>query len=55
MTDSGTPPVVQDPKSDYSKVFCETARKVGARLSLLPRDYSARFPKIVVKNGEKEE
>jgi ATP-binding protein involved in chromosome partitioning len=55
MTDGGTPPVVQDPKSDYAKAFCETARNMAARLSLQPRDYSTRFPKIVVKASEKEE
>jgi len=30
-------------------VFSDMARKVGAMLSLQPKDYSAKFPKIVVK------
>lgn len=54
MTDSGYPPVVQDPESDYARVFCETARKTAAKLALQPKDYSSRFPKIVVKRDEKE-
>jgi ATP-binding protein involved in chromosome partitioning len=49
MTDSGYPPVVQDPESHYAKTFYELARKTGARLALQAKDYSARFPKIVIE------
>lgn len=55
MTDNGHPTVAQDPKSDYAKTFSETARKLAAKLALRPKDYSARFPKIVVEKDEKEE
>jgi ATP-binding protein involved in chromosome partitioning len=48
MTDSGNPPVVQETDSHYAKAFCEVGRKVAAKLSLQVKDYSARFPKIVV-------
>ena len=49
MTDSGNPPVVQDPESEAGKIFCEMARKVAAKLALQAKDYSSRFPKIVVE------
>lgn len=50
LTDSGTPPVAQEPQSGYSQRFAEIARSAAARLSLQPKDYSAKFPKIVVKS-----
>lgn len=48
-TDSGHPPASQEPMNDEAKVFFEMARKVAAKLALQTRDYSAKFPKIVVK------
>lgn len=53
MTDSGSPPVVQAPESDYAKAFCEMAKKLLAQLALQPKDYSAKFPKIVVEHRSK--
>jgi ATP-binding protein involved in chromosome partitioning len=50
MTDSGSPPVVQSPESSYAKLFCELARKVGAKLALQKPDYSSRFPKVVIQH-----
>lgn len=55
MTDSGDPPVVADAKSPYAKIFYEIARKVAAYLSLQAKDYSTRFPKIVVKHDTHRE
>lgn len=55
MTDSGHPPVVHDPLSDYAKAFHEMARNVAAQLSLQTKDYTAKFPKIVVEHGKQEE
>lgn len=49
MTDSGEPPVAGQPQSEYAQIFYEIARKVSAKLALQPKDYSARFPKVVVK------
>jgi ATP-binding protein involved in chromosome partitioning len=49
LTDSGNPPVVQEPDSHYSIAFGGIARKSAAMLALQPKDYSAKFPKIVVK------
>lgn len=52
MTDSGHPPVVQDPDSHYAKAFREAARQAAAALSLQTKDYSARFPKVVVEHNK---
>ncbi len=48
MTDNGYPPVAQDPLGPDAKLFYEIARKVAAKLSLQIKDYSAKFPKVVV-------
>ncbi|RDI39853.1 iron-sulfur cluster carrier protein ApbC [Aquicella lusitana] len=50
MTDSGNPPVTQEPEGQHTGTFCEIARKVAAILALQARDYSARFPKVVVQH-----
>jgi ATP-binding protein involved in chromosome partitioning len=49
MTDSGRPPVVQEPEGREAKLFYGLARKIAAALSLQAKDYSAKFPKIVVQ------
>lgn len=49
QTDAGNPPVVQNPDSPFAKIYCEIARKVAAILSLQLKDYSGKFPAIVVK------
>lgn len=48
-TDRGAPTVVEGFENDYAKPFYEIAKKVGAILSLQPKDFAAKFPKIVVK------
>lgn len=48
-TDAGNPPVTADPENTHAKLFCEIARKSAAQLSLQPKNYSAKFPKIVVE------
>lgn len=50
MTDSGIPPVIQEPQGVYAATFLEIAGKVIAKLALQPKDYSHVFPKIVVEN-----
>ncbi|HSR62825.1 MAG TPA: P-loop NTPase, partial [Gammaproteobacteria bacterium] len=49
--DNGKPTVALDPDSDSSQVYREIARKASAGLSLTAKDYSAKFPKIVVENN----
>jgi ATP-binding protein involved in chromosome partitioning len=53
MTDSGQPPVVQAPESEYAKAFCAVAEKVIDVLAQQPKDYAGKFPKIVVEHTKK--
>lgn len=48
LTDNGNPPVAQEPQGEDAHVFYQIARKVAAKLSLQAKDYSAKFPKVVV-------
>jgi ATP-binding protein involved in chromosome partitioning len=50
FADSGRPTVVADPEGTAAKIYKEIARKTAARLALKARDFSARFPNIVVQN-----
>lgn len=53
MTDNGNPPVVQAPESDYAKAFIEAAKKVIEVLAAQPKDYTNKFPNIVVEHTKK--
>lgn len=48
--DKGQPTVVADPESATAARYREIARKAAARLSRQGKDYSAKFPKIVIQN-----
>jgi ATP-binding protein involved in chromosome partitioning len=50
QTDAGTPPVVAAPLSEIAKQYTEIALRVSAKLSLQSKDYSKKFPAIVIKN-----
>jgi ATP-binding protein involved in chromosome partitioning len=50
QTDGGTPTVVADPESQNAKMYREIALQVAAKVSQQAKDYSHRFPLIVVKN-----
>ena len=52
MTDHGKPPVILHPPHQHADVFYTAARKIAAKLSLQNKDYSAKFPKIVVTQGK---
>ncbi len=49
--DSGKPTVAIQPDSTASRTYREIARKIGAKLALRARDYSARFPNIVIEKA----
>ena len=51
MTDNGYPPSTCEPAGDLAQNFSIIARKVAALLSLQPKNYSARFPKVVVEHS----
>jgi ATP-binding protein involved in chromosome partitioning len=48
--DSGRPTVAIEPESQIAQMYREIARRAAARLALRARDFSARFPKIVIQN-----
>jgi len=48
--DSGRPTVAIEPESRIAQMYREIARSAAARLALRARDFSARFPKIVIQN-----
>jgi len=50
QTDGGSPSVVAEPDAAPAVAYRATARRMTARLALQGKDYSRRFPKIVVEN-----
>ncbi len=48
--DGGNPTVVADPDSRAAQIYKEIARKTAATLALKAKDFSTRFPNIVVQN-----
>ena len=49
QTDNGRPTVVSAPGSAAAQAYLQTARRMAARLAMQGRDYSRRFPNIVVE------
>ncbi len=49
-TDSGKPTVVADPECHISQIYRDIARRVAAKLSQQKKDFSAKFPSIVIQN-----
>jgi ATP-binding protein involved in chromosome partitioning len=49
--DNGRPTVALEPDHAVSRSYYEIARKVAAKLGLRAKDYSAKFPRIVVENS----
>jgi len=50
LTDSGRPSVVADPTGRIAMAYRDIARRVGAKIALLAKDYSSKFPNIVIQN-----
>lgn len=51
FADSGRPTVISDPDGRAAQIYKEIARKTAARLALKAKDFSTRFPTIVVQNN----
>ena len=49
-TDAGKPTVVAEPESRIAHMYRDIARRVAAKLSLQKKDFSAKFPNIVIQN-----
>jgi ATP-binding protein involved in chromosome partitioning len=50
FADSGMPTVISDPDSRSAQIYKEIARKTAAKLALRAKDFTTRFPNIVVQN-----
>jgi len=50
QADSGSPTVAADPDSAVARVYREIARKAAVKIAEKAQDYTAAFPKIVIKN-----
>ncbi len=51
FADCGRPTVVADPEGRATEIYKEIARKMSARLALKSKDYSSKFPNIVIQNN----
>jgi ATP-binding protein involved in chromosome partitioning len=51
FADSGRPILVADPEGRPAQIYQAIARKMTAKLALKARDYSGRFPNIVIQNS----
>ena len=49
--DAGKPTVALQPDSATSRTYREVARRAAAKLALQARDYTSKFPKIVIQNS----
>lgn len=49
QTDGGNPIVAADPHSKMAAAYQEIAKRLAAKIALQPKDYSSKFPKIVVE------
>lgn len=50
QVDSGNPTVAADPDGRIAEIYRDIARKAAAKLASKSKDYSAKFPKIVIQN-----
>jgi len=50
LADSGRPTVAADPDSRAAQMYKAIARKMAAKLALRAKDYSGKFPNIVIQN-----
>jgi ATP-binding protein involved in chromosome partitioning len=49
--DSGKPTVIADPDSRATEIYKTIARKMTGKLALKGKDYSSKFPNIVIQNS----
>jgi len=50
-TDEGKPTVVKDPQGRIAQTYRDIARRTAAKLSLKAKDYTTKFPSIVIQNN----
>jgi ATP-binding protein involved in chromosome partitioning len=49
--DAGRPTVAVDPESRIAQIYRDIARRTSAKLSLRAKEFSAKFPNIVIQNN----
>ncbi len=50
QTDGGKPTVAAEPDGRIAHIYRDIARRVAAKLSMQAKDFSSKFPKIVIQN-----
>jgi ATP-binding protein involved in chromosome partitioning len=50
QVDSGKPTVAADPQGRITEIYREIARRAAAKLALQGKDFTAKFPQIVIQN-----
>ncbi len=50
QTDGGKPTVAAEPDGRVALIYRDIARRVAAKLSMQAKDFSSKFPKIVIQN-----
>ena len=51
QADAGNPTVAAEPDSDTTKRYRDIALKIAGKMSIKKRDFSAKFPNIVIENS----
>ncbi|WP_018875758.1 iron-sulfur cluster carrier protein ApbC [Thioalkalivibrio sp. ALE31] len=51
QADGGEPTVIADPDGRITEIYREIARRTGAKLAEQSKDYSSKFPNIVIQNN----
>lgn len=51
FSDQGKPTIISDPKGRVTKIYQHIARKMTAELALKAKNFSGKFPKIVMENS----
>lgn len=51
QADGGKPTVVADPDGRVAEIYREIARRTAAQLAVKAKDFSAKFPNIVIQNS----
>ena len=51
QTDTGKPSVINEPDGRIAEIYSEIARKAVGKLAAQSKDYSSKFPKIVIDNN----
>ena len=51
QTDSGRPSVIEEPDGAVASAYRQIAMRMAAGLAMQGRDYSSKFPNIVVENS----